>query len=57
VILDNRHVTLEGSRREQLRKRIEGVLARRLSPEGIRAPTMLERTVRRLGSEAEGRGA
>jgi hypothetical protein len=49
VILDNRRVTLESSRREQLRRRIEGVLARRLSPEGIRAATMLERlTVRRL---------
>jgi hypothetical protein len=52
VILDNRRVASESSRREQLRKRIESVLARRLSPEGIRAPTMLERlTVRRLSWE------
>jgi hypothetical protein len=49
VILDNRGVTVESSRREQLRKRIEEALARRLSPEGIRAPTMTERlTVCRL---------
>jgi hypothetical protein len=49
VILDNRGVTLESTRREQLRRRIEDVLARRLSPEGIRAATMTERlTVCRL---------